>query len=82
MKYPQLFHLEHLVGFEGPMVNEQYEMYQRCGICCLPGPQWEDIQPEIFMCLACSHGERRWPIPFTEWWGLEAEAFVHVVRLA
>lgn len=50
-------------------VDEQYEMYKRCALCCLPGRQYGYMfEPFVFVCLACrAEGIRYAPIPWLEW---------------
>jgi hypothetical protein len=58
-----------IVGFEAKTCDEQYELYDRCAVCCLPGVQWGYEVLKRFICLECSQAGTGLPIPTGEWFG-------------
>ena len=49
--------------------DEEYELYGRCAICCLPGAQWAERSRKRFICIVCSEAKTQLPIPTGEWYG-------------
>ncbi len=62
------------------MTDEQYEMYERCGVCCMPGIQWEGpwVPSYVFICLPCRQLGSILPLTLAEFTG-ERTGYLDVV---